>query len=133
MSPDAYEAAIKPWWSGGGTARRLVDVLDRSQATESEARFVAQRLTAAAERLNVITEPVIENEIEMVRARFSSAPAPHAREFDSRRCVYEDGVVCPECREYEGGSTGKWQRGSYVEVQAPPVIHGHPVDRLVRP
>jgi len=93
------ESTIAGWWRGGGITRRIVDVLEREGVTGQEARFVAQRLAAAAERLSVITEPVIEAEVEKARAVHSPAVV-HSPVWEGKRCVFLEGVSCPECSRW---------------------------------
>ena len=108
---DRIEQAIRSWWSGGGTTRRIIDILEREAASLVESRFVAQRLAAAADRLGVISESIIESELEKARAFHARTPMPVAREHDSANCTFVDGVECPNCREYGDR-----------------VIHGHLLD-----
>jgi len=94
------EDAISQWWRGGGTARRIVDVLEREDASEKESRFVGAKLAAAAQRLGVITESVVESELEMARAHGSAGTTPIDRGHDSARCVFDD-KPCPECAMWD--------------------------------
>lgn len=108
---DRIKAAVAQWWSGGGTTRKIVDVLEREGASDRECRFVAAKLAAAANRLHVITETIIEEELELARAAGSAGTVPVDRGFDGARCIYNE-KPCPECAE--------WDKSDGV-----PIIHGH--------
>ena len=107
------EDAVRRWWRGGGTTRRLVNLLEDEHATEEEARYVAQRLAAAADRLHFLSDSVMLEELEKARAVGAARALPIERTWDGRRCVYEDGVVCPECAQY----------GDPEDPN--PIVHGH--------
>ena len=85
-SRKGVENAIAPWWKGGGTASRLVDVLSREGATASEARQVAERL---AERVaggrDYTGAPLIGEELERIRAAASLGSHEREREKRERR------------------------------------------------
>ena len=107
MDRDEIAAAISQWWRGGGTTRRIIDVLEREGVSEKDARFVAAKLAAAASRLSVITEGIIEQELEKAIAFGSAGAMPVDRGHDSERCTF-DAEPCLEC-------------GSWDPV---PVVHG---------
>lgn len=119
---ERIKKAIRQWWpSSGGTARRIVDVLEREGASEKEARFVGAKLAAAASRLSVITETIIEQELEMAQAAGSAGSVPVNKGWDGARCVFND-EPCPECAEWDGGVDNDGN-------PYPPVVHG----RLLSP
>jgi hypothetical protein len=61
--------AISPWWSGGGTAEILIDVLRNQEATLSEGERLATKMAERADRgQSYVSREVVEEQLELIRA-----------------------------------------------------------------
>ena len=90
--------ALAPFFSGGGSARTLLDVLEQESASVREARVVGRNLAAISDRFPVLTRGMIETEIKKARRGTSPfAAADTTRSFDSRDCVFLPATPCPQC------------------------------------
>lgn len=104
---EQLQRAISPWWSGGGTTNLIVDVCREWQATMSEAQDVAERLAAKLSNgLRFVSREVAEDCLEEVRAVGrhveSKMRQPTTKDFDQGKCIFGDGVRCPNCGEVHG-------------------------------
>lgn len=105
-SREQVKFAIRRWWQGGGTAVLLIDTLRREEATLIEARFVAEETGEIANKGYHITEDVILRVLGDYRSSIirngSKEDRTVKRTFDPFRCVFEDGLRCPNCGETHG-------------------------------
>lgn len=95
-----YREIIEPWWKGGGTASRILDVLEREEVSEKVAALTASKLSTSANRLSVITEAIIEGQLELAQAATSLGDGSIGREFDTWLCVFEAKAPCPQCSSF---------------------------------
>ena len=70
----ALKLAIEPWWKGGPTAERIIDLLRRALSDLTEARAVGERLSGLQVRYSFLTDEMIEGELEKVRVIASASP-----------------------------------------------------------
>lgn len=106
-SREDLKRAIEPWWSGGGTTTLIVDICRERQATMVEAQNVAERLAAKLSNgLHFVSREVATDCLEEVRAVGrhveSKMRQPTTKDFDQGKCIFGDGVRCPNCGEVHG-------------------------------
>jgi hypothetical protein len=90
-SREDLKRAIRPWWSGGGTAEILIDVLRGSAATLSEAEQLATKVAERVDRgYRYVSRDVAEEQLELIRAASAyrtNKVAAASQEEDSERNI----------------------------------------------